>query len=512
MSRRFKELDGTLSNVASRIVSDYQDAGHSCCMEVGKHAERVLKVKLKRPQMVSLGFTEDKLTKSLGTVSFSDENALMNIFYELEDRICVPCGMDFPEKASWDERDEHIKKNKDKIMFMNDYDDRLTFNRKANREYKAYLESQGEPTTYKSMWDDREFDRELNHTYFTCFNHKVRNNFLTNTKGNGLGGMKPSRFLSKYVDQFIPGISDRYSAALSCTKEVEVYLTIDPNIMINCSEAATFSSCFRFDGEYHYSAQRFTNGEDTLMAVVFDSEGRICYRNWVFVNIDSDKIINFTPYADINPTVIGSAVNKAVNTHVLGADTYTTQYVGDTDIEANVDEDITYLDQHHVSFIGDEDTEVDTWNNGCSMFDFGEAINLNDGCFTDYRELSEGSTCDHCGDHEHDFTYIEGHGDICAHCLEHNFHWISSESEYYHDNDVTEDVHGNYFLDIYRDNGYIQHDDSGEWYPDAELVRAYDNDFYYEPADLHYSEVTQEYFYDEDVMKEEEAKHAEGVA
>lgn len=510
MPRRFKVLDGTLANVGERIVGDYEDAGFYCDSNVGSYATEQLGIKLRLGKFEKLGFTADKLTLSLGKVSFSDHEALERVFDKLHRDVIIPCGLDFIDGCELDDKYEYIRKNKSKIIVA-DTDARDNLRRETQKLYHEHLIANGEETRY-NHWLMGDCEREVTTTYINVFNYAVQDEFYKNQPHKRFAGMKPSKFLSKYVEPHMPGITDEYSVALASSKEVEVHLTIDPNIMINCTEASTFSSCFRFDGEYHYSAQRFANGQDTLMAVVFDSEGRIMYRNWVLVNNLSDKVITFRAYSDINTKLIAKEVKTLVRDTILGTSDYSSVSRGEVDIHHDDSNGYAYLDEAYVSYIGDE---CNGWNTDSEYFQLGKAMCVEFGEWTTEEEIGGTSYCECCDEryHEDDMRHVDDYGYVCQDCIDNHFTEVQGRwgYEYIRDEDVVRDVHDTAYHPDHHE--LIEHSRSGEYYPEDELICTYDTDECIEPDEAYYSDELNEYYGDLDRMREDESHDDdEGVA
>jgi len=171
-----------------------------------------------------------------------------------------------------------------------------------------------------------------------------------------------------------------------------------------------------------------------------------------------------------------------------------------------------YLDDAYVSYIGDE---CNGWNTDSEYFQLGKAMCVEQGEWTDEEEIGGSTYCECCEDryHQDDMRHVDDYGYVCQDCIDNHFTEVQGRwgYEYIRDEDVVHDVHGaNYHPDNHE---LTAHSQSGELYPDGELVYTYDTDEYLEHDEVNFSDKSNEYDADEDRMKEDEVEDdAEGVA
>ena len=486
MSRAYKVIDGTLDNVGERIVEDYGES-LSCSSMVGRNCADELKNKLEDNTFKSLGFDENTLTIPLPEITTGNDNDIAKLVDELRD-LSIFTGKDFTKgKYLMDTAlIEYVNKNKDKLKLAK-YDERAELTREIN----------------DGIWIGGNYK----HVYILLLDStEARESFFTNTPNGFLFGLKPSKFLSRYVEPMIPGITERYALLLSEKHTIKPYLTIDPNIMINCSESGTFSSCFEHGGEFHYSAQRFANAEASMMAVVFNEDGYILYRNWVMVNKERTALIELPRYTSIRGNGLELEVKGAVREFVMG-----TKDVADrgTDFDLSCHND-SYLDEYHCVAVANDTL----WSGRSSFTYLGEAYAVEDG-YSTCGASPYGTHCQCCDerDYQNEMTYVSDVGDVCEYCIGEYYRYVESEGEWYYYEDVTMNVHGEYFLCYNISDDHTYCDSDGEWYPDDECIEAYDTDKLAHKDDLYYSEELDRYYECEDTMidAEEEAREEEEV-
>lgn len=480
MSRAYKVLDGRLDNVGERVVEDYSST-YSCCDTVGDRITTDLEDKLGLPMAIGLGFTKGKLTLPIGTTSIANDSAVEDVIREIQ-YLGVWIDSSFKNYAplEYHEETSYLKNNK-KNLIITDYD-----------------------TNYDKRQEARKVSNGYGVQVLARFaNLDVSNAFHSNKPHEALFGLKPSKFLSRYVEPLIEGITERYALALSERHTLDVMLTIDPNIMINCTESGRFCSCFGYDGEYHYSAQRYANSTDSAMAVVFDEEGYIVYRNWVMINPDRTIVLTLEGYSSIRGTAIRDAVKKVTRDFVLG-DTYE-PYEESIRI---ADSDSSYID----SFETYAAIDVTQWSSEHRNPRLGTAYDIESGCTT-YDAQVYGYYCECCDNRvsEDETTYVEGHGSICDYCRDEYFVWIEGHDEYYHEDEIICNINCEpYHRDDIADH-HIEY--NSDWYPMDDCAEAYDQEDYYPTDVLTYSEELDRYYYSYDRLQEdlEELREAEEV-
>ena len=455
MSRAYKELDGTLDNVGGRIVEDYDNY---CDYRVGELITDALSDKLDQTHMQTLGFTPDKLTVPIGSINIADTSGLHKVMSDLY----------------------HVGIYAVRSGITNYAIDLVTL--KASKKKLIVTTS-----------EDRWAQRNNNQTFvFMDTMHGFTEAFETNTACAATFGVKPSKFLSKYIERIIPGITERYALVNSQRHTMKVMLSIDPNIMINCSESATFSSCFIHDGEYHYSTHRYATSMDSMMAVIFDESGYIRYRNWVLVSSNLADVITLQGYTSISGHEIHKATKKITRDFIMGEDKYEESAfsvaIGDTDG--------SYIDDYEYY----RNPEKSDWYANCIPVNLGDAYDLNDGAVT-YDVTPNGLCCCHCEDrcNQDDISYIENVGDVCGDCISRYSTWSDVHDRYIDDNRVCVTIHGDvYDSDAIGDEHVLVND---EWAPHDEVTMAYDTDEYHLDTDVTYCEELDRYYYDTETMK-----------
>lgn len=476
MSRAYTVLDGTIENVGGRIVEDYRD--YNCDPAVGRRITEDVKCKLATPLMQSLGFSDNVLTQEVGNISIADSDAMRRIIADLGG-IGVWCDYDFNGGYPRDnEAIEYLKMHKDRIT----------------------------ESTYEQRSDRDRLMRNMHNTYIaTTFIHirdigEVRKHFETNTPCEELLGLKPSRFLSRYVEKLVPGITERYALAMSKKHDLTVHLTIDPNIMINCTESATFGSCYSHDGEYHYSSHRYATAQQSMMAVIFDKNGYIMYRNWVLCNDDRTGLINLQHYSSIGGYHIAEETQKVTNAFIL--QTKEIYNINHSRIEFNLRDPSgsSYLDGWDII---SSNPEFIDWNEHGGNPSLGSAYDINDGYETDYACI-EAAYCECCDERcsEDETRYIDSYGTVCDCCIDNNFTWSEAEDDYIHENYVATTANG----DVYHQDNIGDYNSicsiNGEWYHQDDMVEAYDTGNLCYSGNAHYCEELDRHYEDTDAMQE----------
>ena len=473
MSRAYKEVDGTVNNVGNRVIDDYDYSGHRCCQSVGQYITNDLKHKLALPMVKSLGFTSDKLTISMGDIYVANTDKVNNVLTKLHN-IGAFSDMEFDGNyLNYDETIEFLKKKKTEYVYA-DWDERHKRERDLGSKYNRYI-----PCAFVGILDD----------------NRVEEAFRSNDASKALFGIKPSKFLSRYVENILPGITEEYALAYSETHTLHVMLTIDPNIMINCSESATFSSCFTHYGEYHYSAQRYANSKDAAMAVVFDDNGYILARNWVMISPSRDAVLTLQVYSSIGGGNIGKAMKELTREFVLDTDEYIEGYSDDIRICGSDD---SYIDGYEYYILSTYDED---W-----IPSLGDAYDIEDGSTTYDAELNSGMTCDCCGTRTNNTIDIDGYVAVCDHCLYKMFTFVEHRGYSVHNSYVVYDVHGEPQHEADTGETHEEHERTDELYPRGELVEAHEGGLY-ELDELTHSEMLDRHYYDTDILDDDEEEY-----
>lgn len=142
---------------------------------------------------------------------------------------------------------------------------------------------------------------------------------------------------------------------------------------------------------------------------------------------------------------------------------------------------------------------------GLPVDDDGEHLIIRDsGCGEMSPNYSTGvceamEHCSHCEEGtDTELQYVEGHGDICESCIDHDFRWVyqyGGNEDYIRDNDAIE-VNGEWYEDSERCLNYYDIfwcSESGEYFDKDDLVICGETEDFVHPTHAHYIDGREDY-------------------
>ena len=213
-------------------------------------------------------------------------------------------------------------------------------------------------------------------------------------------------------------------------------ISTNPYDMITSTEGSSYTSCFRFGGEYFNSTIALCRSPQVAIVYLYDTDRtRKIGRAWVYLFPDQKKFIMLKSYGSFYETerkAVREAIEKQFSEYYKIKNKWVKSTIDSYDNISGHTEPV-YFDSHNVTFVRHKEANTEQ-----EAVDLPEALCLFCGDDTTFEQgggchcCASGYTCEDCGHSvSDDERYSDDTYDYCSDCYHDRYFYCDSCHDYH---------------------------------------------------------------------------------